>query len=275
MWFLTSVLFTGKVIVDRDVPYAEDGSRFHSLDIYAPERCEKCPVMVFIHGGAWRTGDKGNHGKKGLFFAQKGFVFVSVNYRTFPRARFPLFVEDVSDAVAWIHENIHKYGGDGNRIILMGHSAGAHIAALVSYEKDFLRRRGMPPDIIRGSILLDGGAYDLISLRDSFPLLFEKTIRPVFGKGDEELRRASPVYRIERGFNPPTLIVHTERPASASQARILMERLKETNSKAVIYCACGMSHRQVNTDIGEDNQLTETLLEFVRDALHMENRSPR
>ncbi len=275
MWLLTSLLLTGKVIIDSNIPYVEDGSRFHSLDIYAPEGCEKCPVIVFIHGGAWRTGDKGNHRKKGIFFAQRGLVFVSINYRTFPHATFPLFVEDASDAVAWVHRNIGRYGGDGNSILLMGHSAGAHIASMVAYERDFLAGRGIPRSAIKGLILLDGATYDLLALRDSFPALFERFVKPVFTGDDKQLKRASPVHHIRKGYNPPSLLIHTGRRASVSQARVLAAKLSEVGSPVQTYCACGMSHRQVNTGAGEDNPLTERILKFAEQVLHMENLSPR
>ncbi len=277
MWILLLNSWPDGVTVKQDVFYTEHRDPLRSLDIYAPKDCNSCPVIVFIHGGAWKTGDKSNHRIKGLFFAERGFVFVSINYRTFPDTPFPLFVEDASDALAWIYRNIDRYGGDGSRIVLMGHSAGAHIAALVSYEREFLLKRGLPRKILKGLILLDGAAYDLIELRDSFPLLFDGFIRPVFGEAEQQLREASPIYHIEKGYNPPTLIVHTRRPASTSQARRLSERLKDAESKVELYCACNMTHSIVNRHLGRPgNSLNRVILDFLEKLPgYILKRSPR
>ncbi len=277
MWILLLNSWPDGIVVQRDILYTEHRDPLRSLDIYAPKDCKSCPVIAFVHGGAWKTGDKSNHGIKGLFFAERGFVFVSIDYRTFPDVPFPLFVEDVSDAIAWIHRNIDRYGGDGDRIVLMGHSAGAHIAAMVAYERDFPLRRGIQPETLKGLILLDGAAYDLIELRDSFPMLFDRFIRPIFGEDGQQLREASPIHHIEKGYNPPTLIVHTRRPASISQARRLSERLREAGSQVELYCACDMTHSTVNRHLGiAGNPLNRVILDFLeRLPGYILKRSPR
>ncbi len=264
------------ITVQESIFYTQSADALRSLDIYAPEDCESCPVIAFVHGGAWKTGDKSNHRAKGTFFAEKGFVFISINYRTFPHVRFPQFIEDVADALRWIHENIGEYGGDGNRIVLMGHSAGAHIAAMVAYEKAFISRRGISPKVLKGVILLDG-AYDLIELRDSFPTLFGRVIRPVFGEDEGQLREASPLYHIRSGYNLPTLIIHTPRPASESQARRLSKKLIDSGIRAKVYCACNMTHALMNRTFGlPDNPLNDVILDFLKELPgYILKRSPR
>ncbi len=264
------------ITVQKGIFYTQSADALRSLDIYAPEDCESCPVVAFVHGGAWKTGDKSNHRAKGIFFAEKGFVFVSINYRTFPHARFPQFIEDVADALRWIHEKIGEYGGDGNRIVLMGHSAGAHIAAMVAYEKAFIFSRGISPEVLKGVILLDG-AYDLIELRDSFPALFCRVIRPAFGNDEEQLREASPLYHIRSGYNPPTLIIHTQTPASEPQARKLSKKLTDSGIRAKVYCACNMTHSMINRNLGRPgnplNKVISSFLEKLPD--YILKRSPR
>ena len=110
---------------------AYDDHPAQQLDIYHPKKTKDAPVMVYIHGGGWRRGDKDRVGEKAVFFNSKGWVFISANYRLLPEGRHPNNVDDVAKAIAWTHDNIKKYGGDPEEIFIMGHSAGAHLAALV------------------------------------------------------------------------------------------------------------------------------------------------
>ena len=150
--------------VTRDVPYAAPGGdpKLNSLDIYAPEGKTKCPVVVFIHGGGWQIGDKRSGAQaKGKGFPEQGYVFVSINYRLAPKVKHPVLAQDVAKAIAYVHANIGKYGGDPDRIFVMGHSAGAHLAALVSTDDRYLNAEGLTLKTLRGTILLDGGSYDM------------------------------------------------------------------------------------------------------------------
>jgi acetyl esterase/lipase len=148
----------------RNVPYAQ-GAR-HSLDIYAPEGRVPAPVVVFIYGGGWKDGDKAQYKFVAASLAERGFLTVVPDYRLFPVVRFPAFVQDAAAAVAWTKANIAAYGGDPSRIFLMGHSAGAHIAALLTLDKQWLRADGVDVDRdIRGTVGL-AGPYDFLPLHD-------------------------------------------------------------------------------------------------------------
>ena len=119
---------TGAVATHRDRRYRViDGvaRNAHSLDIYRPNNLEGCPVMVYVHGGSWRRGDKREVHDKHLAFVDRGWVFVSINYRLAPNGRYPANVEDVARALAWVHNNIRQYGGDPDCLFIMGHSINA------------------------------------------------------------------------------------------------------------------------------------------------------
>ncbi|HUT50672.1 MAG TPA: alpha/beta hydrolase [Alphaproteobacteria bacterium] len=145
----------------RDVAYGPDPR--HRLDLFLPAseaaaRATGTPrkTLIFIHGGGWRRGTKDRYGFVGRSFSQAGYVVVLVNYRLYPQVRFPAFVDDAARAVAWVRTNVRRYGGDPDRIYLMGHSAGAHIAALLALDPHYLGAAGVPRTAIGGMIGLAG-----------------------------------------------------------------------------------------------------------------------
>ena len=117
------------------------------------------PVVIFFYGGGWNMGERGDYGFAGRAFAAQGFVAIVADYRLFPETRFPGFVEDGALAVKWARDNVARYGGDPARISVSGHSAGAHIAAMLALDRHYLRDAGVDPAIIRAAALLSG-PYD-------------------------------------------------------------------------------------------------------------------
>ena len=139
-------------------------AKSHSLDVYAPKDAKHAPVIIFIHGGGWRNGDKSNPGvgsQPAAHFCAEGFVFVSINYRLTPAGKHPANIQDVAKAVAWVHDHIAEHGGDPAQINIMGHSAGAHLTALVATDETRLKAEGKPLSILKRAILLDTAAYDI------------------------------------------------------------------------------------------------------------------
>ncbi len=185
--------------IETDVPYAP-GER-HALDIYRPGEQEGLPVVVFVYGGGWKSGDKAQYRFVAAALAQRGYVTVVPDYRVFPAARFPAFVEDAAAAVAWTRANIGAHGGDPGRIFLMGHSAGAHIALLLTLDKRYLAAQGLDPDTaITGTIGL-AGPYDFLPLRDP-------ELDGIFAPAGD-LRQTQPV-TFARAGAPPLLLATGE-----------------------------------------------------------------
>jgi acetyl esterase/lipase len=114
------------------------------------------PVVVFWYGGSWQRGSKADYRFVGAALAERGFVTVLPDYRLYPDAKFPDFLDDGARAVAWVQQHAHEYGGDPRRIVLMGHSAGAHTAAFLALNRDFLAKRGGKPEWIAGLVGLSG-----------------------------------------------------------------------------------------------------------------------
>jgi acetyl esterase/lipase len=183
------------VTVSRDLRYLP-GER-HGLDIYAPVGCEAAPVVVFFYGGGWKDGDKGDYRFVAAALAARGFVTVVPDYRLYPQVRFPAFLQDNAASVAWTLGNIGRYGGDPNRLFLMGHSAGAYNVAMLTLDRRWLRAVGVDGDrAIEGSIGL-AGPYDFLPLHDP-------ELEAIFAPAGD-LRLSQPI-TFARGDAPPMLL---------------------------------------------------------------------
>ncbi|MCB2107143.1 MAG: alpha/beta hydrolase [Rhodobacteraceae bacterium] len=184
--------------VVKDVPYG-DGPR-HKLDIYLPDSPgpKPAPVIVFFYGGSWTSGERGEYKFVGEALASRGFIAVVPDYRHHPEGLFPGFVEDGGAAVAWTSAHVAEYGGDAGKIVVMGHSAGAHIAALLALVPHFVADKGGPEDAIKGFVGLAGPySFDPLAFRGS---------REVFARLDD-IDSARPVTFV-RTDAPPMLLMH-------------------------------------------------------------------
>lgn len=154
-----------------DIVYRQDPQQ--KLDIYIPQNAnnQKLPVIVFFYGGRWESGSKEMYGFLGDKLADRGFVTVLVDYRKYPEVRFPLFVEDAAKAVAWVSDHIAEYGGNPDRIYVSGHSAGAHIGALVTADERYLAAEGKQPQIIKAFAGL-AGPYDFVPEAEDLKKIF-------------------------------------------------------------------------------------------------------
>ena len=145
------------------IAYGDDARQ--KLDIYLPKQnaAGASAVLIFFHGGSWHDGEREGYGFLGRAFAARGFVTVIADYRKAPSVRFPAFVQDTASAIAWVHANIAKHNGDADRIFVMGHSAGAHIAMMTALDPQWLAANNLAPNVIKGVIGL-AGPYDFLPL---------------------------------------------------------------------------------------------------------------
>jgi acetyl esterase/lipase len=231
-----------------------------SLDLYAASGQGR-PLVAFIHGGGWRIGDKATAfagREKAAFFTAQGYAYASLNYRLSPAVMHPAHVEDVAAAFAWIVANAERQGIDARRIVVMGHSAGAHLAALVATDARRLERHGLTPAIFRGAILLDGAGYDVTR---QAPAVLRRggmlgaMYGDAFGRDGALWADASPVTHVAAGKGiPPFLIVHTDRPDATRQSVGLARRLRASGIDAQLFRAGGYSHADVNRKIGQPGE---------------------
>lgn len=144
------------------------------LDIYVPEDASadnKLPVVVFFYGGSWQDGNKEMYQFVGETFAQQGYVVVIPDYRKYPEVKFPAFVEDGAEAIAWTFSNIDQYYGNTNQFFILGHSAGAHIGALICANPDYLAAHQLDPTIIDAFSGL-AGPYDFVPVAEDMKDIF-------------------------------------------------------------------------------------------------------
>src|ERR1700693_3063880 len=146
---VASPVFADEPKVQRGIPYAEPKNERQMLDVYAPTTGKNMPVVVWIHGGGWRRGDKADVHNKPKAFTEKGFVLVSISYRFVPNVTVDQIAGDVAKAIRWTHDHAKDYGGDPNTIIVAGPSAGAQLAALICTDDRYLEAEKLSLVIIK------------------------------------------------------------------------------------------------------------------------------
>ena len=262
---LAPALFAVEPKVYRGIAYAEPKNERQTLDVYAAPNGKDQPVVLWVHGGGWRKGDRSNVQKKPQAFVDKGFVFVSTNYRLAPQVTVKEMTADIARAIRWVHDHAGEYGGDPNRIFVMGHSAGAHLAALVCTDDRYLKAEGLSLAVLKGCVPVDVSVYDIPKrLKDSGSA--PATFKEVFGEKEEMHRDLSPVTHIAKGKHiPPFLILHVaDRADTKAQSEWFADRLKAAGVPARVFAAEGKTHGTINADLGlPDDKPTQALFEFL------------
>jgi arylformamidase len=264
--------------VKTDIPYIEKGHARHVLDIHAPAGAKNLPVVFWIHGGGWQTGDKGPLGEKPRYFNEKGFVLVSTNYRLLPEVTMGDIIQDIAKSLAWTHKHIAEHGGDPNRIFVMGHSAGAQLAALICIDDRYLKAEGVSFSVLKGCVPVDGDTYDVPAIIETVetrrrvhgmpPVTFGH--RDKFGGDPAKHKDFSAVTHVAKGKNiPPFLILYVaNHPDNSAQAQRLAAVLKESDVPAQLFGGKDTDHVKLNRTIGEEGDPgTKAVDEFVTSAL--------
>lgn len=236
-----AIIPTGDLTKSADVSYGPIPRQ--KLDIYTPKNATTAPkpVVVFFHGGSWDSGGRDEY----LFVAEaltsRGFIAVVPDYRLYPDVKFPDFVDDAAQAFVWTKANISRYGGDTNRVFVMGHSAGAHLAAMLTYEKTFLARAGGSYRDIAGMIGL-AGPYDFLPLKS-------ERLMTIFGPV-EGRPKSQPINFVE-GNEPPALLLHGDNDTIVGphNSANLARRIGEKGGKVEHIRFPDMEHRAMVVSI--------------------------
>jgi acetyl esterase/lipase len=264
--------------VKRDIPYADPAQKRQVLDVYSPAGAKDLPVVFWIHGGGWETGDKKDVQLKPQVFNDKGFVFVSTNYRLLPDVDMGTIVRDVAKAVRWVHEHIAEYGGDPHRLLIMGHSAGAQLAALLCTDDRYLKAEGLSLAIVKGCVPVDGDTYDVPAIIETAETRWRVHGLPrakfghreKFGNDPAKHKDFSAVTHVARGKGiPPFLVLYVAgHPDTTAQAQRLGNVLKEAGVPVTLFGARETTHSKINADLGRtDDPATKALFEFLDRAL--------
>ena len=264
--------------VKRDIPYASPAAERQVLDIHAPKDAKNLPVVFWIHGGGWQAGDKSSVQEKPRAFVERGFVFVSTNYRLLPNVEMETIIRDVAKSLGWVHKHIAEHGGDPKRIFVMGHSAGAQLAALVCIDERYLKAEGVPFDVLKGCVPVDGDTYDVPAIIETAETRRRVHGQPQakfghrekFGNDPQKHRDFSAVTHVAKGKGiPPFLILHVaEHPDTTAQAQRLGAVLKDAGIPAIVFGAKETNHGKINADIGlPEDPVSKALFDFVAESL--------
>jgi arylformamidase len=257
-----------------NLPYAEPALERQVLDIYAPENAKDLPVVFWIHGGGWQGGDKTSVQLKPQVFNERGFVFVSTNYRLLPQVEMGVLIRDVAKSLGWVHKNIAQYGGDPQRIFVLGHSAGAQLAALICIDERYLKAEGVSFEALRGCVPVDGDTYDVPAIITTAEIrqlahgmpLPEFGHRVKFGNDPKKHIDFSAITHVAKGKSiPPFLILHVAgHPDVTAQARRLGAILERAEVPVTVFGAPETTHNKLNDNLGQaDDPATKELFKFL------------
>ena len=225
-----------------DVAYGPEDDQ--DIDIYLPDdaTATNVPVFMFIHGGSWTHGYKEWLGFMAPAFTTLPAIFVSVAYRLAPDTKFPLPVEDCRNALKWVYENIGEHGGDRNRIFVGGHSAGGHLAAMLTLELDALEASGLPRDVLKACFPVSG-VFDLVG-RD------EERLGPLLSS-PADARTASPIQLVEGNRTPFLFAIgEIDFPELIPQSHAMAEALRNQSGTVELMDMPGEDHFNISLQGG-------------------------
>jgi arylformamidase len=270
------------VVSHRDLRYANTAgvsARFQSLDLYTPVRgsgCAPAPLVAYVHGGAYVKGDKANQiTDKVNLFTGAGWGFASINYRLVDAAgsgpgngMYPAPEHDVAGAIAYLKNHAAAYNLDGSRVMLLGHSAGAFLVALVSTDSTFLRAAGLDLDDVRCTAPLDT-TYDIpaqVAAGGTEAAMYTNA----FGADPDVWTQASPINNVGRGKGIPLFHIVTRGTAQRiAQSQSFGDALDTAGVPADVQVVRGLTHDEVNDAVGQPGEslVTSPLLSFFRGCL--------
>jgi arylformamidase len=224
-----------------------------AIDVYGRPGLKDAPVLLFVHGGGWSIGNKGAVNNLPAYAERHGFLLASAGYRLAPDVDAGGCAQDVAACAAWLIENAGKHGGDPKRIFVAGHSAGAHLAALIGIDRQYLAAHRHTPVELAGIIPIDGAGYDAVAQMEYLGErqgLIPNMYRQAFGARAAEL---SPTRLVKPGIGyPPYLIFHVaSRPDAQRQSEGLAKALRFAGGEAEVIAAPGETHRTINVDFGK------------------------
>jgi acetyl esterase/lipase len=223
-------------LAERGLPFGKEDRL--KLNIWRPKGdVQRAPVLIFFYGGSWNSGNRDFYDFYGRALAEQGFVVVVPDYRLVPEVRFPAFLEDAAAAVAWTRQNIVRYGGDPTRMSLSGHSAGAHIAAMLTLDPQWLAKAGVPSGTIRAFVGL-AGPYDF------FPFT-TNAARAAFGH-EPDPRVTQPIHFVRKDAPPILLLTGSDdTTVKPRNARALSAALSKAGAGTPFISYDGIDHSEI------------------------------
>src|SRR5262245_34328617 len=256
--------FEVETVADIDYYKGADADKIkHKLDLYLPKGHKDFPVLFFVHGGAWRSGDKnffGVYSSLGKFYARHGIGTVVTNYRLSPKVTHPEHIKDVARAFVWTVKNISKYGGNPAALFPCGHSAGGHLVSLLATDRSYLKAEGIDKEEVIRAVIPISGVYRIP----------ERGMQATFGRDPKLARLAGPIEHVRAGL-PPLLILYADRDLApcgkvpseafckalqAKQCHASTAEIKESNHLKIIMSAARAG-----------DPVSDTILAFIAEQM--------
>lgn len=251
------------------VPSSEPGfdAQRHRLDVYAPRQraAAPYPVVVFIHGGSWNSGNKSFYSFIGRRLAKQGVVAVVINYRLAPGVQVPAMADDCARAVLWTYQHIAEYGGDPQRLFTMGHSAGGGLAALLAADNALFARHGLATNPVRGAILDDPAGLDMYDYLRKMQYEGDAQYLVPFGKDPTVWKSVSPMYFVTAATPPFLIFVGGKTyPSISSSSEKFRQKLKQLGREPQFSVLPGKKHVPMVLQLyWQHNVIYQELLKFV------------
>lgn len=242
-----------------DLPYGQHERQ--RLDVYRPLNARSAPILLMVHGGAWDKGDKRMDRvveNKMARWLPQGYLFVSTNYRLLPDATPLQQAEDIAQALSYVQQHATGWGGDPQRVVLLGHSAGAHLVSLLSAAPEIGQAYAVQPWL--GTVALDSAAFDVERImRDRHYRLYDKA----FGQDPAYWRAASPVRRLQQAGAPMLAVCSSKRKEACRQAQGFAERGRALDMQVTVLPQA-LSHGEINAQLGVPGAYTDAVETFLQ-----------
>ena len=260
---LFNIQTTAKMNSLKNVAYGHHPEQI--MDIYFPSKplVEKqpAPLIVMVHGGAWSIGDKNNTAvvkNKVEYWSKRGWIFISINYRLLPDATVQQQTQDVAAALIYIQNHASDWHADPKQLVLMGHSAGAHLVSLLSTRPAWLTSQ---PQAWRTTIALDSAAYDIEKIMQARHARFYDQ---AFGTQPSNWKALSPVLQIHQSLPAFLAVCSTIRPDQPCiQAQQFIQQAQSVGTQAQLL-AIPLSHTEINNALGKNDKYTEAVNQFIQ-----------
>lgn len=251
--------------------YGKDS--LQGIDLWVPEGAKNAPLVLFVHGGGWKRGSKNNAMGRAMpaHMLEQGYAFASIDYRLVPKNTVEEQAADVAAALAHLLKRADALGIDRSRVVLTGHSAGAHLVALVGTDERYLKRVGLSFADIDGVMPNDGAAYDVASQFTMAGPRMKATYEQAFGTDPARQQALSPIAQAAAPNAPAFLLLHVKRPDAAAQSKTLAEALRQAGSQAEVAGFAGQGlkgHMEINRKLGQpDYPATPVMDAWLRKVL--------
>lgn len=241
-----------------DISYGKD--KLQKLDVYYKNGIQNAPIIIMVHGGAWRMGDKNRFktaDNKVSRWVPKGVIVVSVNYRLLPKVDPQIQANDVASAMVYVQKHAKAWGGNAKNIILMGHSSGGHLVSLIATTSN--RYKGLKPWL--GTISLDSAALNIVNLMQKKHNGFYDD---AFGKDKKYWEKVSPTHHLHARMKPMLLVCSRKRSNNPCAVAEKFSKKAKALGVHTQVIRQNLNHFKINKELGKENAYTLEVEAFIR-----------